>query len=170
MQIVTYPEAVLRKVAEPVAQIDGRLQTQIDEMIALLYQRHGLGLAAPQVGQSLCLFVYDLSIRDADAEIAGRPEVLINPQIIAMEGEQIGEEGCLSLPGYFEPIKRAKRVQLRGMDREGREVSLEAEDLMARLFQHEVDHLNGVMMMDHWSHLKREMLLRQFKKPKVPSR
>ena len=164
LRIVEYPAPILLRRVPPVAEIDGALQARIDRMFATLYPSNGLGLAAPQVGEALRLFIYDLSVRDKEAGGPRRPVVVINPEIVSMEGEEVAEEGCLSIPGYFENVKRALRVQLRGVDRHGREIRMEAEGLVARLFQHEIDHLNGVMMIDHFSSLKRNIFLRKFKK------
>lgn len=168
LQIVKYPEPVLLKKAGLVTQIDGALQKRIDDIIDTLYSAPGLGLAAPQVGDPLRLFVYDLSVQeDQDEEERSNrkgPLVVINPEIVAMEGEEIADEGCLSIPGYFEKVRRATRVQLKGLDREGKEIRLEGEGLLARLFQHEVDHIDGVMMIERFSSLKKDIFLRKFKK------
>ncbi len=164
LQIVHYPDPILLQKTPSITEIDGALQEKVDGMIDLLAQSNGLGLAGTQVGEALRLFVYDLSAREADPTARTGAMVILNPEIVAQEGEEIAEEGCLSIPGYFERVKRAFRVQLRGIDREGHAISLEAEGLAARLFQHEVDHLNGVMMIDHFSSLKRQLFLRKFKK------
>lgn len=164
LEIVKYPESVLLKKAAEVRQIDGALQKRIDDMIETLYAAPGLGLAAPQIGDPVRLFVYDLAVQDESPDARKGPLVVINPEIIAMEGEEIAEEGCLSLPGYHENVKRALRVQLKGLDREGKEIRLEGEGLLARLFQHEVDHINGVLMIDRFSSLKKDIFHRKFKK------
>lgn len=164
LEIVKYPDPVLLKKAEPVSEIDGALQKRIDDMIETLYAAPGLGLAAPQVGDSHRFFVYDLSVQDEPPVDRKGPLVVINPEIVAMEGEEISEEGCLSIPGYLEKVKRALRVELKGLDREGKEIRLEGEGLLARLFQHEVDHINGMLMVDRFSSLKKDIFLRKFKK------
>jgi peptide deformylase len=164
LEIVKYPEPVLLKKAKEVEQIDGALHKRIEEMIETLYAAPGLGLAAPQVGDSLRFFVYDLAVQEEAPEARKGPIVVINPEIIEMEGEEVEEEGCLSLPGYLEKVKRALRVQLKGLDREGNEIRLEGEGLLARLFQHEVDHINGVLMVDRFSSLKKDIFFRKFKK------
>ena len=164
LEIVKYPEPVLLKKAAEVRQIDGALQKRIDDMIETLYAAPGLGLAAPQVGDPARFFVYDLAVQEESPDARKGPLVVINPEIIAMEGEEIAEEGCLSLPGYHENVKRALRVQLKGLDREGKEIRLEGEGLLARLFQHEVDHINGVLMIDRFSSLKKDIFFRKFKK------
>lgn len=166
LAILEYPAPILLRKTAPIAQIDGALQDRIDGIIETLYRSNGLGLAAPQVGEALRLFVYDISARETEEGRAAQrgPVVIINPEIVEVEGEEMAQEGCLSIPGYFENIKRALRVQIRGVDRDGHECRMEASGLLARLYQHEVDHLNGVMMIDHFSSLKRNIFLRKFKK------
>ncbi len=164
LEILKYPDTRLLQKAETVADINGALQRRIDELIETLYGAPGLGLAAPQVGASLRLFVYDLSVRDRDRSERLGPVVVINPEMIEMEGDEMADEGCLSIPGYFEKVRRAQRVQIVGVDREGRALRLEGEGLAARLFQHEIDHLNGTLMIERLSSLKRGIFLRKFKK------
>jgi peptide deformylase len=164
LEILKYPDNRLVQKAETVADINGALQAHIDQIIETLYGAPGLGLAAPQVGTSLRLFVYDLSVRDKERTERLGPVIVMNPEIVAMEGEEIAEEGCLSIPSYFEKVRRAQRVQIVGLDREGKEIRLEGEGLAARLFQHEIDHLNGVLMIERFSSLKRSIFLRKFKK------
>lgn len=161
--IVKFPDPVLRKNALPVLNADGKLQSLIDRMVETLYNVPGLGVAAPQVGESLRLFVYDMTVREGEKQ---KLTVLMNPEIVSMEGEIYDEEGCLSIPDYFEKVKRAARILVKGFDRDGKEVRIEAEGLHARLIQHEIDHLNGVLMLDHLSSLKRNLLLRKLKKAK----
>lgn len=164
LEIVKYPAPVLLKRAEEVRQVDGVLQTQIDDMIETLYAAPGLGLAAPQVGDSRRFFIYDLSVQDEEPTDRKGPQIIINPEIVEMEGEEVADEGCLSLPGYHEKVKRAYRVLLKGLNREGKEIRLEGEGLLARLFQHEVDHLNGLLMVERFSSLKKDIFFRKFKK------
>ncbi len=164
LEILKYPDSRLLERAEAVADINGALQAHIDRMIETLYGAPGLGLAAPQVGTSLRLFVYDLSVQSAERTERLGPVVVMNPEIVEVEGEEIAEEGCLSIPGYFEKVRRAHRVQIVGLDREGKELRLEGAGLAARLFQHELDHLNGVLMIERFSSLKRGIFLRKFKK------
>jgi len=160
LRIHEYPEEVLRRAAAPVANVDGRLQALIDNMFDTLYAAPGLGLAAPQVGESLQLFVYDMGIREGEHE----RKIILNPVIAEQEGEIAEEEGCLSIPDYREVVNRAARVLLKGYDRDGREVQIEATGLEARLFQHEIDHLNGILMVDRMSPLKRDLFQRKLKK------
>ncbi|NKE70542.1 peptide deformylase [Candidatus Manganitrophus noduliformans] len=164
LEIVKYPAPVLLQRAEEVREVDGALQKQIDEMIETLYAAPGLGLAAPQVGDSRRFFVYDLSVQEEEPVARKGPLVVLNPEILEMEGEEVSDEGCLSIPGYHEKVKRAYRVLLRGLDREGKEIRIEGEGLLARLFQHEVDHINGVLMVERFSSLKKDIFFRKFKK------
>ena len=161
IEIIKFPNPILRKEALPVANVNGALQNLIDRMIETLHNVPGLGVAAPQVGASLRLFVYDMTVHEGEKQ---KLTVLMNPEILVSEGEIFDEEGCLSIPDYFEKVKRAARVMVRGVDRDGKELRIEAEGLHARLIQHELDHLNGVMMLDHLSALKRNLFLRKLKK------
>lgn len=135
-EIIRYPDSVLRQQAKNVTKIDTAL---ISEMMRLLHDANGLGLAAPQVGVLQKFFVYD------DGEISG---ALINPKIISSKGEQIGAEGCLSLPGLQGEVRRANEVVVTGLDAKGKAVKMKAEGLRARLFQHEIDHLYGKLFID----------------------
>jgi len=133
-------DPILRKVAEDVDDIDGKLVQLSEDMLATMYAEPGIGLAAPQVGVQKRLFVYDLG---------EGPETLVNPEIVESRGEWTYEEGCLSVPGLFWEIIRPKEIHIKGFDLDGNEVSIEADELMARLFQHELDHLEGVLLVDH---------------------
>lgn len=135
-------DPVLRQRAEEVTDIDSRLVRLCDDMLQTMYEAPGLGLAAPQVGVQKRFFVYDLGAGDG-------PQVLINPEITESDGEWEYYEGCLSVPGMAFDIVRPKTVHITGVDLEGREVSVEADELLARLFQHELDHLDGVLLLDH---------------------
>jgi peptide deformylase len=134
-------DPVLRRRAEEVTEIDGGLAELVEEMFTTMYEAPGLGLAAPQVGVGRRFFVYDLG------DDRGR-QVLINPEIIASEGEWEYTEGCLSVPGLHFDIVRPKTVHVRGIDLDGNPVELEADELLARLVQHELDHLDGVLLLD----------------------
>jgi peptide deformylase len=136
-------DPVLRAAAADITDIDGRLVKLADDMLETMYEAPGLGLAAPQVGVGKRLFVYDL-----DPELREDPRVLVNPRIVESSGEWAYEEGCLSIPGLSFEIIRPKEVHLVGLDLDGNEVSVEADELTARLFQHELDHLDGVLMTE----------------------
>lgn len=134
-----FGDPVLRKVAEEITNIDGKLVQLADEMLETMYAEPGLGLAAPQVGIQRRFFVYD---------IGEGPQALINPVIHESAGEWVYEEGCLSVPGLYWEIVRPKEIHISGYDLDGNEVSIEADELLARLFQHELDHLDGVLLLD----------------------
>lgn len=135
-----FGDPVLRKMAEAVTDIDGRLVQLADDMLHTMYEEPGLGLAAPQVGVGKRFFVYD---------VGAGPEVMVNPTVIETRDEWLFEEGCLSVPGLSWEIVRPKEVHLRGYNLDGEEINIEADELLARLFLHEMDHLNGVLLIDH---------------------
>ncbi len=164
MKILVYPHEILKKKAEPVGTIDGALQDFIDEMIELMYKAKGVGLAANQVGRAIRLFVMDVS----GSEEPPNPVVIINPVITALEGSEIAEEGCLSVPQYSAKLKRAALVEVKGFDRNGKEIRLEGEGLAARCLQHEIDHLDGICFVDRLSPLKRTMFRKKW--PKILQR
>jgi peptide deformylase len=158
--IVKYPEPVLSKPAAPVTDFDAALKKLVQEMFASMYAAQGIGLAAPQIGLSKRLTVIDVSFdKNPDEKI-----VLINPEIIEEEGKQFEEEGCLSLPDIREKVHRAARVNVRAQNERGEWFEMEGKELLARAFQHEIDHLNGVLFIDRISRLKRELALRKIRK------
>ena len=137
--IRTFGDPVLRRRADDVTDIDGRLARLADDMLTTMYEAPGIGLAAPQVGVRKRMFVYD---------IGEGPQVLVNPAISDSDGEWVYEEGCLSVPGLTFEIVRPRRVHLTGVDLDGNDVSVEADELLARLFQHELHHLDGVLLLE----------------------
>ncbi|HAX04997.1 MAG TPA: peptide deformylase [Acidimicrobiaceae bacterium] len=153
-QIRVMGDPVLRQEAKPIDDIDGRIVQMVDDMIPAMYQAEGIGLAAPQVGIQKRLFVYD---------IGEGSQTLVNPEIIESDGEWTFEEGCLSVPGLSFEIIRPKEVHLVGRDLDGNEVSIEADELLARLFQHELDHLDGVLLLDHLERDERKAALRRWR-------
>jgi peptide deformylase len=158
--ICFYPEAVLRQKARPVTVFDADLQRLIDDMIETMYAAPGIGLAAPQIGVSLQVFVVDItSGQDAKAL-----ETFINPSIISTAGRVREEEGCLSVPGIHGPAPRAERVVMRGLNREGQEVEAEGEGLLARAFQHETDHLLGKLFFDRMGMVGRDLIKRKYRR------
>jgi len=160
MRICTYPETVLRRTAEPVKNIDEDLLNLIDRMAFTMYAAPGIGLAANQVGELVKVVVYDVSPRDAEP----RPNVLINPRIVEAEGEITYEESCLSVIDYSAEVRRSARIRVTGVDRDGNPVDIEAEGLKAICLQHEIDHLNGVLYIDHISNLKRALYKKKMRK------
>lgn len=139
-KVRVFGDPVLRKVADEVTDVDGKLVKLVDDMLETMYAEPGIGLAAPQVGVQRRLFVYD---------IGDGPRAVVNPVITEARGEWTYEEGCLSVPGLFWEIVRPKEIHLTGHDLDGNEVSIEADELLSRLFQHELDHLEGIMLIDH---------------------
>lgn len=154
--IRVYGDPVLKQTAAPIDNIDGNLKALADAMVETMYAAPGLGLAAPQVGVQKRLFVYDLQEGDG-------PQTLVNPVISESRGEWTFEEGCLSVPGLYFPIVRPKEVHLTGFDLDGNEVSIEADELMARLFQHELDHLDGTLLLEHLDPDQRKAALRELR-------
>jgi peptide deformylase len=162
-EICSYPDPVLRKKTSRVERIDSTLERLIEDMVETMRAAPGVGLAANQVGVPLQLAVIDLSSRE-DEEQRHPLLVIINPEVLAMEGSVIEEEGCLSIPDYSEKVKRAARVKVRALDRTGKQFEIEAEGLMAKALQHEIDHLNGLLFVDRLSPLKKSLFKRRFKK------
>ncbi len=154
--ILLYPSPVIRKMSAPVTSIDERLQRLIDDMIETMYAAPGIGLAAPQVGALTRVIVLD----PRDQRRAGGLITLINPETIAAEGTTAKEEGCLCIPGVREEVTRSERVVVRAYDRNEREIVVEGSGLRARILQHEIDHLDGVLFIDRLGTAKREMISR----------
>jgi peptide deformylase len=160
-KIVKYGEPVLETKAKTVEQFDTpELKQTIEDMFETMYAAKGVGLAAPQIGLSQRISVIDISVGEDET----KKLVLINPEITFREGEQVGEEGCLSIPGFREPVKRANRVSVKAQNERGEQVDLEGDELLARAFEHEIDHLNGVLFISHLSALKRDIIRRKIKK------
>jgi peptide deformylase len=147
----TYGDPVLRQVAKPVEDVDGALVKLADDMVDTMYEAEGVGLAAPQVGVQRRLFVYELD---------DGPKVIVNPEIVESSGELWHDEGCLSIPGLRIGILRPETVLLTGYDLDGNELSIEAGDFLGRMFQHEVDHLDGVLMVERLDEEMRKQALR----------
>jgi len=158
--IRTYGDPVLNQKAAPVSEIDGTIKRLADDMLAPLRQVEGLGLAAPQVGVLKRLFIYDL--RDDQG-----PQTIVNPVISEARGEWEYEEGCLSVPGLYFPIVRPKEIHLTGWDLDGKEVSIEADELLARLFQHELDHLEGKLLLEMLDEDMRKQALKELRKRRL---
>lgn len=158
LDIVLYPEEGLRQVCQPIPEMTDALDKLIDEMFYTMYDAPGIGLAAPQVAVQQRLIVVDVS------ETKDQPIALLNPEVVASKGEIVWEEGCLSIPGAYGKVKRPSDILVKGMNREGKEVEIEANDLLAVCLQHEIDHLNGKLFIDHLSGLKRRRAIEQFKK------
>jgi peptide deformylase len=156
---------ILERQADPVGEHEFStpdLHQLVEDMFETMYASHGIGLAAPQIDVGKRLTVIDI----AGAEEGQEPEriVLINPEVIIKEGKQTGEEGCLSIPGFREPVSRAKKAVVRARDVQGESFEIAGEDLLARAFLHEIDHLNGILFINHLSALKRDLIKRKIKK------
>ncbi|MBI4619252.1 MAG: peptide deformylase [Desulfobacterales bacterium] len=158
LKILTYPDPVLKKKAKPVEIIDERIKKLAEDMIETMYAAPGVGLAAPQVGESLRVITVDVT-RKEEGLI-----VLINPEIISSEGECTEEEGCLSVPDFKEIVQRKEKVLVKGLDLEGRKIQIPAEGLLAIAFQHEIDHLDGILIIDRVSRLKRDIFKKKLTK------
>ena len=161
LPILHYPDPVLLTIGRPVGEDEfgADLRTVVDDMFETMEHAGGVGLAAPQVGISKRIFVMDVP----EDEGEGQRHVLINPEIIRVEGEQVGDEGCLSFPGLYQVVKREMRVIARAMDLEGNEFELDVRDLAARCILHETDHCDGIVFLDLMSALKRELAKRKIK-------
>jgi peptide deformylase len=158
--ILKYGDAVLHERARNVDDITPDIARIVDDLIDTMYAAPGIGLAAPQVGIALRIFVVDLSVgRDAGGLI-----VMINPEFVERDGMQLEEEGCLSVPGFNATVVRPERVVLRGLDRRGQPHEREGIGLLARAFQHEVDHLDGTLFVDRLRGIKRDLIVRKIKK------
>jgi peptide deformylase len=158
--IVKYGDMVLETEAKPVEKFGSELKKLVEDMFESMYAAQGVGLAAPQIGISLKLAVIDVTFKeDPDAKL-----VLANPEIIKIEGKQAGQEGCLSLPEFREQVSRGKKVTIRAQDVNGKWYEKTGEDLLARAFQHEIDHLHGKLYISHISGLKRDLMKRKIRK------
>jgi peptide deformylase len=161
-EILKYPDPRLREVGAPVAEVTPAIQALVDDLAETMYASGGCGLAATQVGEIVRIFVVDCAGEDEPSDL----KVFINPEIIEADGQQVWNEGCLSFPGVSEEIKRAEHVRARALDRSGKPFELEADGLLAVAIQHELDHLNGVLMIDKLNAIKRRMMGRKLAKAK----
>ncbi len=163
-EIVIWPDPVLKEVAPPVDRVDDDVRRLIDDMAETMYAADGVGLAAPQVGVSKRVIVIDTSRRQPEQKLIH----LVNPEIVRAEGRMIYTEGCLSIPGEAEDVERASSVLVRALDYDGKPFEISAsDDLLTVALQHEIDHLNGTVFVDHLSSLKRELIRRRMRKLKL---
>jgi peptide deformylase len=159
--LIILPDPILRTVSKPVERVDAPLQKLADDMLATMYDAPGIGLAAIQVGEPLRMLVIDLAKEDETPA----PLVFINPQVLGSSDERsVYEEGCLSIPDYYAEVERPATVRVSYLDRDGKTKEIEADGLLATCLQHEIDHLDGVLFIDHISKLKRDMVIKKFKK------
>lgn len=161
MEIVTYPDKFLSQPTDPVKNIDPSIMMLIEQMADIMYRAPGVGLAANQVGINKSIVIFDETPTDGKRDF----NVIINPKIIKREGEQLSElEGCLSVPDFRSNVKRNAFVSVEALDQAGNPVKIDAEDMLAIILQHEIDHLNGILFIDRISTLKREIYKRRMKK------
>lgn len=159
--LVILPDPVLRQVSKPVERVDDDLRKFAGDMLETMYDAPGIGLAAIQVGEPLRMLVLDVAEKDDPKN----PQVFINPEIVARsEALNVHEEGCLSIPDYYAEVERPAEVTVKYLDLDGKEQVVEADGILATCLQHEIDHLNGVLFIDYLSKLKRDMVVRKFKK------
>jgi peptide deformylase len=159
-KIVTYGHPVLEKLAEPVPQIDGEIIDLARDMVLTMHAAPGIGLAAPQVNVSRRVITVDLSVGENPADLI----ILVNPELLATEGEEVSEEGCLSVPGIHENVKRPAQVRIKGLDLKGDEKVIDATGQLARVFCHEIDHINGRLFIERLSSLKKALVKKKLKK------
>ena len=168
--LIILPDPVLRQVSRPVERVDAPLRKLAGDMLETMYDAPGIGLAAIQIGEPLRMLVIDLAKEGEEPA----PHVFINPHILERsDARSVYEEGCLSIPDYYAEVERPATVRVRYLDRDGKEREIEAEGLMATCLQHEIDHLDGVLFIDHISKLKRDMVVKKFRKlakDKAPGR
>ena len=158
LEILHFPDERLRTRAAPVEVVDDDIRRLVDDMFETMYEAPGIGLAASQVNVHKRVVVIDIS------EEKNQPLVFINPEILAREGEEEMEEGCLSVPGIYDKVRRAERVRVRALDREGKPFEIEADGLLAVCIQHEIDHLDGKLFVDYLSNLKRQRIRKKLEK------
>lgn len=158
--ILKYGAPELRKVSDPVTSFNGELEEIVKNMLETMYGASGVGLAAPQIGINIQLATIDPSLGEDKEKVI----VICNPEIVSEEGKQSGDEGCLSIPDFSETVTRPIRLVAKGRNIKGEEITIEAEGLLARAFCHEIDHLNGVLFIDHLSSLKRSLIRNKIKK------
>jgi len=158
LNILKYPDPRLRTVAKPVAEVTDATRKLIDEMFIIMYAAPGIGLAATQVDVHQRIIVIDISAEK------DQPLVIINPQIIAKDGVEVHEEGCLSVPGVYEKVERAESIKLQALDRQGESFEIETDGLLAVCIQHEIDHLDGKVFVDYLSPLKQKRIKKKLEK------
>ncbi len=158
LEILEFPDPRLRTKAQPVDAVDDELRTLVDDMFETMYAAPGIGLAATQVDVHKRLLVVDVSPDKLE------PHALINPQLVEKDGEAVTEEGCLSVPGYYEEVTRAEHIRVRFLNRDGEETEMEADGLLAVCIQHEMDHLDGKLFVDYLSEAKRQRIRKRLEK------
>ncbi len=163
LEIMTYPNATLTRRSEEVEKVDGKIKKLISDMVDTMYANEGVGLAAPQVGVSKRVIVVDVRPYDPSTSLI----CMVNPEVVSEGGEVLHEEGCLSVPECVEGIKRREWIKIRGLDERGREIEVEGEGMLAIVLQHEIDHLNGRVVLDRMSRIKRDLYKKRLQKAKM---
>ena len=162
LEILTYPNSTLKRRAEEVEKVDGKIRKLISDMVDTMYANGGVGLAAPQVGVPKRVVVVDVRLYDPSTSLIS----IINPEVVTEGGEVIHEEGCLSVPECVEGIKRRKWIKVKGLNERGREIEVEGEGMLAFALQHEIDHLDGRVILDRMSRIKRDLYKKRLQKAK----
>ncbi len=167
LDILFYPDPALKRKSLPVEKPSEDLNRLLDDMVQTMHDANGVGLAAPQVGKNIRVLVVDVPFPEEDKSEFYE---LINPEIVSSRGFQMGEEGCLSVPGFFANIRRKERVQVSALDRIGKRFTIDAEGMLSRVLQHEIDHLDGILFFDRLRRLKRDLLVKQINERFVSAR
>ena len=167
LDILFYPDPALKRKSLPVEKPSEDLNRLLDDMVQTMHDANGVGLAAPQVGKNIRVLVVDAPFPEEDKSEFYE---LINPEIVSSRGFQMGEEGCLSVPGFFANIRRKERVQVSALDRIGKRFTIDAEGMLSRVLQHEIDHLDGILFFDRLRRLKRDLLVKQINERFVSAR
>ena len=158
LDILVYPAPELKRKSLPVEELDEDLERLLDDMTETLRDADGVGLAAPQVGRNVRVLVVDVPLPESDEKDFYE---LINPEIVSSRGFQVGEEGCLSVPGFFANVRRKNHVRVSALDRKGKRFTIDADGMLSRVLQHEIDHLDGILFFDRLRQLKRDLLIKQ---------
>ena len=166
LEVLTYPDPRLATKSRPIDAVDDEVRQLIDDMFETMYHAEGVGLAAPQIGETVRLIVLDCEQKNDEqgAPLSRNPIAIVNPTITEREGKIVWEEGCLSVPDYVDEVERAAKVVCEGLDRDGRPLRIEGEGLLAVCLQHEIDHLDGVLFVDRLSRLKQSMVKKKLEK------
>ena len=167
LDILVYPDPALKKKSLPVTKLNEDVVSLLDDMAQTMRDADGVGLAAPQVGKNIRVIVIDVPLPDEDKREFYE---LINPEIVSSQGFQIGEEGCLSVPGFFANIRRKEHVRVSALDRRGKRFTIDADGMLSRVLQHEIDHLDGILFFDRLGKLKRDLLVKQINERFVSAR
>lgn len=167
LDILVYPDPALKKKSVPVKKMSEDLNRLLDDMVQTMHDANGVGLAAPQVGENIRVLVIDIPLPEENKRESYE---LINPEIVSSRGFQMGEEGCLSVPGFFANIRRKEYVRVSALDRAGKRFTIDAEGMLSRILQHEIDHLDGILFFDRLGRLKRDLLVKQINERFVSAR